>query len=97
MYVALGRFDLHLQGGPQSLKEKRAIVRKIRDRLRTRLGLSAAEVDAQDLWQRAVLGVAFVGADQPTARHQLDAARKLVLSFPEVELLGEDVEVMAYP
>lgn len=97
VYVGICRYDLHLVSGPQSLKEKRAVVRRLRDRLRSRLQLSAAEVDAQDLWQRAVLGVACVGADAGMARGQLEAAGKLIASFPEVEVLGEDLEVMAYP
>ncbi|MCE7871702.1 DUF503 domain-containing protein [bacterium CPR1] len=96
MYVGICRYDLHLLSGPQSLKEKRAVVRRLRDRLRN-LQLSAAEVDAQDLWQRAVLGVACVGADAGVARGQLEAAGKLIASLPEVEVLGEDLEVMAYP
>lgn len=90
------RYELLLLTGPQSLKEKRSVVRRLRDRLRN-LQLSAAEVDAQDVWQRAVLGVACVGSDQSTARSQLESASKLIQSFPEVEVLNQELEVMAYP
>ena len=47
----------------QSLKEKRMVLRKAQDRLRARSNFSIAEVDYQDLWQRAKLAAVTVGAD----------------------------------
>ncbi len=47
----------------QSLKEKRMILRKAQDRLRARSNFSIAEVDHQDLWQRAKLAAVTVSAD----------------------------------
>ena len=47
----------------QSLKEKRMILRKAQDRLRARFNFSIAEVDYQDLWQRAKLAAVTVGSD----------------------------------
>lgn len=47
----------------QSLKEKRMILRKAQDRLRARTNFSIAEIDHQDLWQRAKLAAVTVGAD----------------------------------
>jgi len=48
----------------QSLKEKRMVLRKAQDRLRARSHFSIAEVDHQDLWQRARLAAVTVGADR---------------------------------
>jgi uncharacterized protein YlxP (DUF503 family) len=47
----------------QSLKEKRMVLRKAQDRLRARFNFSIAEVDHQDLWQRAKLAAVTVGSD----------------------------------
>ena len=47
----------------QSLKEKRMVLRKALDRLRARSNFSIAEVEHQDLWQRAKLAAVSVGAD----------------------------------
>ena len=47
----------------QSLKEKRMILRKAQDRLRARSNFSIAEIEHQDLWQRAKLAAVTVGAD----------------------------------
>ncbi len=47
----------------QSLKEKRMILRKAQDRLRARSNFSIAEIDHQDLWQRAKLAAVTVSSD----------------------------------
>ncbi|MCX5729024.1 MAG: DUF503 domain-containing protein [Nitrospirae bacterium] len=44
----------------QSLKDKRQVLLSLKDRLREKFNLSVAEVDGQDLWQKAVLGLACV-------------------------------------
>ncbi len=50
----------------QSLKEKRMVLRKAQDRLRARTSFSIAEVDHQDLWQRAKLAAVTVSGDNAT-------------------------------
>lgn len=50
----------------QSLKEKRMVLRKAQDRLRARTNFSIAEVDHQDLWQRAQLAAVTVSGDNAT-------------------------------
>ncbi len=81
---------------PGSLKEKRAVVRRLRDRIRSRVEVAAAEVDAQDLHHRAVLGVACVSADPGVARSLLEAAERVVDSEPRVEVLERELEVEAW-
>jgi hypothetical protein len=74
---------LHLPG-VQSLKEKRAIVRSVVERLRSRRQLSAAEVGLQDRLQQAQVGFAVVSGDLATARSVVEDARR----FVDRELLG---------
>lgn len=93
MFVGVARYDLHLLSKPSSLKEKRAIVRRLRDRIRSRVEIAASEVDAQDLHHRAVLGVACVSGDREAARSMLEAAARILTSEPEVEVLEETSEV----
>ena len=50
----------------QSLKDKRMVLRKAQDRLRARSNFSIAEVDHQDLWQRAKLAAVTVSGDHGT-------------------------------
>lgn len=75
---------------PHSLKEKRAIVRPIVDGARNRFRVAAAEVGAQDKWQRAVLGFAAVAGERGHVEEVLDAVERFVWSFPEVEVLSAE-------
>ena len=59
MHAAAVRFDLHVPAS-RSLKAKRAAIRPVVDGLRHRFKVSVAEVDYQDQWQRASIGVALV-------------------------------------
>ncbi len=62
MFVGVLRLTVHIPHA-RSLKEKRSVVRRFRDRVRARFDVSIAEVDAQDLHQKAVFGVAVVSGD----------------------------------
>jgi uncharacterized protein YlxP (DUF503 family) len=62
MPIAYCTLDLYIPYS-QSLKEKRMILRKAQDRLRSRTNFSIAEVDHQDLWQRARLAAVTVSSD----------------------------------
>jgi len=84
MVLAYAVFDLYLPGC-RGLKEKRMIVRSLKTRLRDEFGVSAAEVGAQDLLERAELAVAAVGPDQVP----LDALLQNILRFVEQNLDGE--------
>jgi uncharacterized protein YlxP (DUF503 family) len=69
-----------------SLKEKRAVLRKMRDRLRSRFNVAIAELNHEDVWQRATLGVASISDSQPL----LESVFRQVLAESE-KILGEDV------
>ena len=84
MVIGYAVFDLHLPGC-RGLKEKRMIVRSLKARIRQEFQVSAAEVADQDLLQRASLGVAVVGGEQPP----LDALLQHVLAFVEENLDGQ--------
>jgi hypothetical protein len=62
MFVGVLRLTLHVPHA-RSLKEKRSVVRKLKDRTRARFDVSIAEVASQDLHQRAVFGVSVVSGD----------------------------------
>ena len=71
MVVGLLSVELHIPGA-RSLKEKRFVLRSVRDRLR-KFNVAVAEVEYQDLWQRAGLGVVTVSSSQPHADRELAA------------------------
>jgi len=57
--VALPTLELDIEHA-QSLKDKRQVVRSLKDRLRTRANVAVAELDASGLWNRATIGVVSV-------------------------------------
>ncbi|MBN2430425.1 MAG: DUF503 domain-containing protein [Acidobacteria bacterium] len=67
-----------------SLKEKRMILRKIKDRVGRKFNVSIAEVGYQDLWQRSVIGIAAVNGD----RRLLEQVKDKVLNEIEQIIPG---------
>ena len=59
MPIAFLTLELHIEAA-QSLKDRRQVVRSVKDRLRTSFNVSVAELDASGLWNRATIGVASV-------------------------------------
>jgi len=60
MVVGTMRLELHLPAS-DSLKAKRSVLNRVKERVRSGFNASVAEVEHQDLWQRATLGIAVVG------------------------------------
>ena len=71
----------------RSLKDKRMVLRSLKDRLRNRMNISVAEVDHQDVWQSAVLAVVTVAAEKAIVEQRLSEAADFVRSNPEVVLV----------
>ena len=71
MVVGLLTIELHVPGS-QSLKDKRAVLRRVKDRLK-KFNVAVSEVEHHDLWQRAALAVVTVSTDQPHADRELAA------------------------
>jgi len=70
----------------RSLKEKRAVLQKMRDRLRARFNVAVAELNHQDVWQHATLGVVSISDSQTL----LESAFRQVLAESE-KILGHDM------
>jgi len=71
MVVGIGRMELELDG-VHSLKEKRAVLSSILDRVRNRFHVAASEVGLQDVHTRALLAFACVSGDGPHANEVMD-------------------------
>jgi uncharacterized protein YlxP (DUF503 family) len=71
MYVGVVRLTVAIDRS-HSLKDKRMVLRRIKDRVRERVGVAVSEVGEHDRWQRAELGCAVTSADRPKALEILD-------------------------
>ena len=83
--VALG-FDLHIPES-NSLKAKRAVIRPIIEGLRHRFHASVAEIDHQDTWQRARIGVALVASSDARLRSAIDDVERYIDRAPDIDVL----------
>ena len=93
MILGTCRIDLFIPAAG-SLKGKRAVVKSLKERIRHRMNVSIAEVDHQDYWQRAALGVAVVSNEKKHADQVLAAVVRLVRSEPRVEMIDIHVEFL---
>ena len=75
--------------GAASLKDKRQVRRSLMDKTRQRFNVSIAEVGAQDIHQRLIIGVAVISGDASHARRSLDE----VIRFMEEHAGAELTEV----
>ena len=78
----------------QSLKSKRYIVRKIKDRVRHRFNVSISEVDDQDLWQVTSIGFATVSNDRKIVQSTLDQVVNMVEDMGLGEMLDYTIEIL---
>lgn len=95
MVVGVCRLDLLLYG-PQSLKEKRGIIKRILGRCRERFPVSAAETGMQDLWQRAEIGLAMVAVDEPAIQQVFSRVENDITRLGSAEITARDVEILHY-
>jgi uncharacterized protein len=80
MFVGVLRLTLYLPE-PGSLKSKRHLLRSAIDRVKAKFNVSIAEVAANDLWQRSVVGVSAVGNDHSFVNETLDKVADFVASI----------------
>ena len=86
MVVGLVTWELHLSDC-QSLKDKRRILKSLKDRLHRKLNVSVAETAHQDRWQRAELSCCVVATDRRHADSVLTAADLAVEHHPAARII----------
>ncbi len=93
MYVGVARVVL-LVPGAQSLKDKRQVVRRVRDRVLARFDCAVAEVGSLDEHQRAELGFSVVGGDRRVLERVLGEVVEHAIESGEGRVMTDEREVM---
>ena len=93
MVIGLLTLELHFPGA-RSLKDKRQVLRGLQARIRKQFNVSVAEVEFQDLWQRARLAVVAVNTDQVHLESTLQAVAGEAASARDAELVDQQLEVL---
>ncbi len=89
--VGVLTLELHLDGA-HSLKDKRHTVKSLKDRLRSKFNVAVAEIDYQDLWQRALVSAVTVSGDHAHAEKTLQLVEREAASILGGVLVGATVE-----
>lgn len=77
-----------------SLKDKRQVIRRLKDKARQRINVSVAEVDHQDFWQSATLAFATVAAERVVVDQRLSEIQELLRSEPRAVLMDVHTELL---
>ena len=94
MNAGVCKIRLHLPEN-QSLKEKRRIVKSIISRLRNHYNISIAEVDDQDLWQLATLGITCVSNHNQHVDEILSKVINFIVqNYPDLEIVERKIEIL---
>lgn len=93
MPVGLLTLEIHIPDA-RSLKDKRQVLRSLKDRLRAHFNVAVAELDHQDTWQRAQIGVVSLSNDsahlEQSLREVLDESERILGR----DLVSHDLELL---
>ncbi|MFT5587261.1 MAG: hypothetical protein ACI9VR_004869 [Cognaticolwellia sp.] len=95
MRVAMLRVVLGIPGAT-SLKDKRSVVSRVRDRCRNQFGVSVAEVDMLDVHDRAVLGMALVSNDARLLQSRMDRLLDFVEELHMAQVLDHKLVIQSF-
>jgi uncharacterized protein len=92
--VVIGALEVKLSiMGARSLKEKRKVLKSLKDRF-SKMNVSVAEVDDQDKWQACTLAFAMVSNDSAFVNSTLDRIAHGLAEHSDVELIDHHAEIM---
>lgn len=76
----------------RSLKDKRRVLKSLKDRLRSKHNVSVAEVDGQELWQRATLGIAAVSNSRVPLERLFAVIQSEIQRHIPGEIIDQEIE-----
>lgn len=92
MVVGLLTLEVHLPYA-HSLKDKRQVLRSLKDRLRSHFNIAVAEVDHQELWQRATIGVVSISNEQAHVSRLLESVEEEAERILNGGLTHSEIEI----
>lgn len=93
MPVGLLTLEIHLPDA-RSLKDKRQVLRSLKDRLRSRFNVAVAELDHQDTWQRSQVGVVSLSSDPSHLEQSLQAVFDEAAQVLGRDLISHEMEML---
>ncbi|HET7483459.1 MAG TPA: DUF503 domain-containing protein [Actinomycetota bacterium] len=97
MFIGVARYEIFIPAS-QSLKDKRHVLRSVTQNVRNKFNVAVAEVDHQDLWQRATVGISCIAESGGHCRRVLQEVEKTIAraAIDGGEIVDRRVEVVAF-
>lgn len=92
MTIGLLTVKLHIPGS-SSLKEKRMVIKSLKDRLRNRFNVSVSEVDNHDKWQLADIAVANVSSGKACVDSALSKVLNFIEDYKDIDIVDHKLEL----
>jgi uncharacterized protein len=93
MPIGVLTLEIHIPDA-RSLKDKRQVLRSLKERLRARFNVAVAELDHQETWQRAQVGIVSLSNDPTHLEQSLRAVFDEAERMLGRELVGHDLEML---
>jgi len=93
MRIGVLRIYFMIQGC-QSLKEKRMVMRSLKDPLVAKFNIAVAEIGSNDKWQAGELGIATVGNEGRFVNSVVDQVRQFLRLDPRISIRESDIEII---
>jgi uncharacterized protein YlxP (DUF503 family) len=93
MVVGICTVELYIPEA-HSLKDKRGVVKSITRRIRNKFNVSVCEVDKQDIWKNATIGLAAVCNDKEIIGQTFSAIDKFLDDYCDCQVVGFEVEIL---
>ena len=91
IYIALISFEIII-GGSASLKAKRSVINRVKDRIRSRYNASVAEIGYLDKWQRAALGITLISNQKSKLQKDIDTIETTLRDITDISISHYNVE-----
>ncbi len=93
MIIGILQLELRMSES-HSLKEKRMVLKSLKDRLRQKFNISTSEIGFQDAWQRALIGIASIGTDKRVVNGLLSSILDWVTEHRTIEVVSSQMEIL---
>jgi uncharacterized protein YlxP (DUF503 family) len=95
MFVCVARLTLDIPASG-SLKAKRQVLRKVTDRVKARFNVAVAEVDDQDVWNRAIIALSVVGNERRHVNEQMDKIFQYIEDLYVAPVTHRELEILSF-
>ncbi len=95
MFVGVARITLDIPAAG-SLKAKRQVLRRVTDRVKAKFNVSVAEVEDNDVWNRAVVALSVVGNDKRHVNEMLDKVMQFVDDMYIAPIHSREFEILSF-